>query len=120
MKGKKIVLLFSIAVLILAASSLSAQELAMPLDQKTVGPGCGSVTFDGITYRIMTKGNYYLTFSRVDNEHHRVMILPAEGETPPYREIYLQWEFFPIVELDLGFGETNTYLLGTETGYVEK
>jgi len=120
MKGTKIVLLFSIAALILATSSLSAQDLAMPLDQKIVGPGCGIVKFDGITYRIMTMGTYYLTFSRVDNEHHRVMILPAEGETPPFCEIYLQWDFFPIVELDLGFGDTNTYLLGTETGYVEK
>jgi ABC-type amino acid transport substrate-binding protein len=120
MKGTKIVLLFSIAVLILAASSLSAQDLAMPLDQKIVGPGCGIVKFDGITYRIMTTGTYYLTFSRVDIDHHRVMILPAESQTPPFCEIYLQWDFFPIVELDLGFGDTNTYLLGTETGYVEK
>lgn len=120
MKGTKIVLLFSIAVLILAASSLSAQDLAMPLDQKIVGPGCGIVKFDGITYRIMTMGTYYLTFSRVDIDHHRVLILPAENQTPPFCEIYLQWEFFPIVELDLGFGDTNTYLLGTETGYVEK
>ncbi len=120
MKGTKIVLLFSIAVLIIAASSLSAQELAIPIDVKTVSPGCRIVKFDGITYRIMTKGNYYLTFSRVDNEYHRIMILPAEGETPPFCEIYMQWEFFPVVELDLGFGDTNTYLLGTETGYVEK
>ena len=120
MKGIKIVLLFLIAAPILAASSLSAQELALPLDQKTVGPGCGIVKFDGVTYRIMTMGNYYLTFSRVDQEHHRVLILPAENETPPFCEIYLQWEFFPVVELDLEVGETNTYLLGTETGYVEK
>ncbi len=120
MKGITIVFLFSVTLLILASSFVSAQELAIPIDEKTVSPGCRIVKFDSITYRIMTSGNYYMTFSRVDSKHHRVFVLPAENEIVPYCNITMQWGLFPPVELDPGFGGGNSFLLGTETGYVEK
>jgi hypothetical protein len=120
MKGLCKVFLLMFMLMILAVPFASADEQnAIPVE-KTVSPGTKVVKFEGVTYRIATRGNYYLTFERVDNEHHRVFILPAPGETAPYCAIYMQWEEFPPVSLGLEMDGATTYLLGVETGYAEK
>ena len=123
MKGIAGVIFIVVSVLVLAASSVSAAlslENQMDVDEKIISPGYQVVQFDGMVYRIYTAGCFTLTFDRVDDEHHRVFIIAAEGEVLPYSSIYMQWGLFPPVCLELGLGGGSTYLLGTETGYAEK
>jgi hypothetical protein len=122
MKGIAGVLFIAVSVLVLATSAVSAESLSnqMDIDEKTISPGFQVVQFDGTIYKILTAGAFTLTFERVDSEHHRVFIIAGEGEVLPFSSIYLQWDLFPPVCLELGLGGGSTYLLGTETGYAEK
>jgi hypothetical protein len=122
MKGIAGVLFIAVSVLVLATSAVPAESLSnqMDIDEKTISPGFQVVQFDGTTYKILTAGAFTLSFERVDNEHHRVFIIASEGEVLPFSSIYIQWNLFPPVCLELGLGGGSTYLLGTETGYAEK
>jgi hypothetical protein len=122
MKGIAGVLFIAVSVLVLATSAVPAESLSnqMDIDEKTISPGFQVVQFDGTIYRILTAGAFTLSFERVDNEHHRVFIIAGEGEVLPYSSIFIQWDLFPPVCLELGLGGGSTYLLGTETGYAEK
>ena len=123
MKGIAGVLFIAVSVLVLSASAASAAssiENQMDVPVKTADSGFQIVQFDGINYRIFTSGTIAVTFERVDSEHHRIFIIAGEGEVLPYSSVYIQWELFPPVCLEIGLGGGGTYLLGTETGYAEK
>ncbi len=123
MKGIIRLFILASAVLMITGGPVSALDSlynALDAEVKTLSPGWQIVEFENVDYRVYTGGSYTLKFARVDFEHHRVFIIPGEGEEAPYPAIYMQWSYFPPVRLDLGLGDTNTYLLGTETGYAEK
>ena len=123
MKGIIRLFILAAAVLMITGgpvSALDSLENALNVEEKSLSPGWHIVEFENIDYRVYTGGAFTLNFSRVDREHHRVFIVPGEGEVVPYSSIYIQWSYFPPVRLDLGLGDENTYLLGTETGYAEK
>lgn len=120
MRGIKIFLLTAAVVSILAATTASAEDpLGLPVGKET-RPGVTCVKFDGVTYRINTLGHFYLFFERIDQEHHRLTVIPALGEPTPYDPISLQWDLFPPVVIELLMGDDNTWMLGVETGYAEK
>jgi len=120
MRGIRIVLLIAAVVSVLAATHASAEDpLGIPVSKDT-RPGVTVVKFDGVTYRINTLGHFYLFFQKIDQEHHRVFIIPALGEPMPYDPLLFQWDDFPPVILELLEGDGNTWLLGVETGYAEK
>ncbi len=113
------VFLLAVSVLVLASVPVRADgALGIAVD-KTVSSDVRVLVFEGTTYKIFTISNYLITFERVDNTHHRIYIDPID-ETLPCYDIYIQWGFFLPVRLDIGSGGTNSYLLGTETGYAEK
>ena len=123
MKGIVKVFVLAAAVLLVTGGPVLAQdsiEKMLSVEEKTLSPGWQTVSFEGVNYRVYTSGTYKLYFSRVDEEHHRVFILPEDGEPVPCQSIYMQWGLFAPVRLDLGLGGGTSYLLGTETGYAEK
>lgn len=121
MRGSAKVFLLSVLMMLLASTMASAGDsLGLPVDVKTVGPGCTTIKFDGINYRIFTYGSYNISFERVDEAHHRIFILAGNGEPAPYCDLFVQWSFFPPVVLSIDMDGGSTYLLGTETGYAEK
>ena len=123
MKGIAGVFFIAVSVLVLAAPSASvASSLENQIDvgEKAISPGFQIVQFDGIVYRILTTGSFTFRFDRVDDEHHRVFIIPGGEEILPVCSVYIQWDYFSPVCLEFGPGGGDTYLLGTETGYAEK
>lgn len=123
MKGIFKVFILAAAVLMAAGGPVSALDSlnnALAVEEKTLSPGWQVVSFEGVDYRVYTPGTYTLVFSRVDEEHNRVFIIPGDSEPILCQSIYMQWGFFPPVRLDLGLGGGTSYLLGTETGYAEK
>jgi hypothetical protein len=99
----------------------SLPDFAIPTDVvKTVAPGISSVSFEGVTYRIATAGRYEFRFERLDPTHHKLTIVPLEQQLQAIYDVYIQWDLFPPVILDLGGGGGFSYTLGTETGYAEK
>ena len=122
MRGSSKILMALIAVVIFAAPFASAGgSKGLPTD-KTPVISYKVVTFDGVVYRIFTEVPCDLYFSRIDDDHHRLTINPFGGKVTvlPFCEGMVQWGDFPPVTLDIVIGDSNSWILGTETGYAEK
>lgn len=122
MRGSSKILMALVAVVILAAPFAQAEdELGLPTD-KTAGSTYKLVRFDGVVYRIFMEIPCDLYFSRIDDEHHLLTVRPVTDKVTvtPFCEVSVQWGTFPAVILGLEIGGTNSWLLGTETGYAEK
>ena len=121
MRGSSKILMALVAVMILAAPfAYAGDDLGLPTD-KTSGTTYKLVRFDGVVYRIFTEVTCELYFTRIDDEHHRLTIkTPDKGVLTPFCEVQVQWGSFPPVILGLVVGDTNSWILGTETGYAEK
>lgn len=122
MKGSSKILMALVAIVMLAAPFAQAEdELGVPTD-KTSGVTYKLVSFDGVVYRIFTEISCELFFTRIDSDHHLLTIKPVIDKVAvtPFCEVSVQWGAFPPVILGLEVGGTNSWLLGTETGYAEK
>lgn len=122
MRGSSKILMALAAMVILAAPFAQAEdELGLPTD-KTTGSTFKLVRFDGVVYRIFMEIPCDLYFSRIDDEHHLLTVRPVTDKVTvtPFCEVSVQWGVFPAVILGLEIGGTNSWLLGTETGYAEK
>jgi hypothetical protein len=120
MRGSSRILMALVAVMILAAPIARAEdELGVPTD-KTSGTTYKLVRFDGVVYRITTDVPCELYFYKIDGEHHLLNIKPVVAGPLPFCVAVVQWGLFPPVTLGLSTGETNSWILGTETGYAEK
>jgi len=123
MRGSSKIVMALVAVMILAAPFAHAEdELCLPTD-KTAGTTYRVVSFDGVVYRIVSDIPCELVFLRVDSEHHSLTIKPFidKGTTVmPFCDVSVQWGAFPPLSLGLEMGGTNSWVLGTETGYAEK
>ncbi len=120
MRGSRKILMALVAVMILASPFARAgDDLGLPTD-KTSGATYTLVRFDGMVYRIMTQVSCDLFFQRIDDEHHFLSIKPVPDGVTPFCEVVVQWGMFPAVTLGLEAGGTNSWILGTETGYAEK
>ena len=120
MRGSSKILMALIAFVILAAPIAQAgNDLGLPTD-KTSGANYQLVRFDGVIYKIFTEVPCDLYFQVVDDEHHRLTITPKVSGPVPFCEAVVQWGMFPPISLELVIGGTNSWLLGTETGYAEK
>ena len=121
MRGSSKILMALVAVMILAAPLARAgDDLGLPTDKTSKGTTYQLVRFDGVIYRITTEVACNLYFERVDDELHRLSIKPVAEELTPVCLVVIQWGMFPAVTLGLEGGGTNSWLLGTETGYAEK
>mgnify|MGYP003572517944 CR=1 FL=1 len=122
MRGSSKILMALIAVIILAAPFAKAEdELCLPTD-KTAGSTYKVVIFDNVIYRIVTDIPCEMLFYKVDNDHHSLTIKPAGDKVTvtPFCVVSVQWGSFPPLSLGLEIGGSNSWLLGTETGYAEK
>ena len=120
MRGSSKILMALVAVMILAAPfAWAGDDLGLPTD-KTSGTTYKLVRFDGVDYRIATEISCDLYFYKVDSEHHRLSIKTVPDGVTPFCEVVVQWGLFPAVSLGLSAGGTNSWILGTETGYAEK
>ena len=122
MRGSSKILMALVAMVIFAAPFAQAEdELGLPTD-KTAGSTFKLVRFDGVVYRIFMEIPCDLYFSRIDDEHHLLTVQPVTDKVTvtPFCEVSVQWGTFPAVSLGLEIGGTNSWLLGTETGYAEK
>lgn len=119
MKGIARVLPLVIAILLLSAVLVPAQDYVMPVD-KTVRSGYSVIEFDGIDYRVFTPVQCLFTFSKIDDRYHSLAIRPAKPGPVPYIEITIQWSVFPTIPLDIDTADGNDYELDTESGYAEK
>ncbi|MCK4548559.1 MAG: hypothetical protein KAU49_00245 [Candidatus Krumholzibacteria bacterium] len=120
MRGSSKILMVLVVVMILAAPFARADDgLGLPTD-KTSGATYELVRFDGVVYRITADVECELFFFRIDNEHHLLSIKPVEEGPTPLCVVVVQWGMFAPVALGLGAGDTNDWILGTETGYAEK
>ena len=119
MRGSSKILLALIAVVMLAAPFARAGDLGLPTD-KTSGSAYKLVYFEGVTYRIATDVPCQIYFTKVDDRHHRLNVLPLVDEVTPFCDVVVQWGLFPPVTLGLMSGDANSWILGTETGYAEK
>ena len=122
MRGSSKILMALVAMMIFAAPFANAgDDLGVPTD-KTSGTTYKLVMFDGMVYRIFTEVSCDLYFTRIDDEHHLLTIRPKpdKGVLTPFCEVSIQWGAFPSVTLGLVMGDTNSWILGTETGYAEK
>ncbi len=121
MRGSRKILMALVAVMILAAPLARAgEDLCLPTDKTSSGTTCQLVGFDGVLYRITTEVACELFFRKIDDGHHLLNIKPVADEVTPYYEVYIQWGLFPAVILGIEAGGTNSWILGTETGYAEK
>ncbi len=120
MRGSSKILMALVVVIIFAAPFARADDgLGLPTD-KTSGATYNLVRFDGVVYRITTDVECDLFFYRIDSEHHLLSIKPVEEGPTPFCMVVIQWGMFPSVALGLGMGDSNDWILGTETGYAEK
>jgi hypothetical protein len=122
MRGSSKILVALVAVVILAATFAHAEdELGLPTD-KTAGTAYNLVRFDGVVYRIFTEIPCELHFSRIDDEHHLLTVKPIVDKVTvtPFCDVQIQWGLFSPLILGLEIGGTNSWILGTETGYAEK
>ena len=122
MRGSSKILMAVVAAVILAAPFAQAEEgLGLPTD-KTTGTTYKLVMFDDVVYRILTEIPCELFFTRIDSEHHLLTVRPVADKVTvtPFCEVSVQWGPFPAVILGLEMGGTNSWILGTETGYAEK
>lgn len=120
MRGSSKILMALVAVMILAAPFARAGDnLGLPTD-KTSGATYTLVRFDDVDYRIVTEVSCDLFFQKIDEEHHLLSIKTVPDGVMPYCEVVVQWGMFPPVTLGLEAGGTNSWILGTETGYAEK
>jgi hypothetical protein len=119
MRGSIKILLALIAVVMLAAPFARAGDLGLPTD-KTASSSFRLVYFEGVTYRIVTEIPCEVHFSKVDENHHRLVVLPLTDGVTPFCDVMVQWGNFPYLTLGLFSGGANTWILGTETGYAEK
>jgi len=120
MRGSSKILMVLAAMMILAAPFARADDsLAVPTD-KTSGTTYKLVRFDGVTYRIFSEVSCELYFQKLDNEHHLFSAKPIAITATPFCAVSIQWDAFPGVTLFLESGGTNSWILGTETGYAEK
>jgi len=121
MRGSSKILMALVAVMILAAPLARAgDDLGLPTDKTSKGTTTQLVSFDGVIYRVTAEVSCKLYFERVDDELHRLSIKPVEVELTPVCDVVVQWGGFPAVTLGLVIGGSNSWLLGTETGYAEK
>jgi hypothetical protein len=121
MRGSRKILMAMIAVLILTAPLARAgDELGLPTDKTSKGNTTQLVRFDGVIYKITTEVSCEIYLERVDDFFHRLNIKPVEQVLTPVCDVTVQWGVFPPVTLGLETGGTNSWLLGTETGYAEK
>ena len=120
MRGSRAVLAAVAVAMILAASPAWTQdELQISVD-KSVSSGASVIKFEGVTYWIYTQGDFYVSFTRIDNNHHRIYVAAKPGLPTPYYPISVQWGIFSPVSLELESGGEDSWLLGLETGYAEK
>jgi len=119
MRGSKILMALVVVMILAAPFASVADELGLPTD-KTSGATYDLVRFDGVVYRISTDVECELFFYRIDAEHHLLSIKPVEEGPLPFCMVVVQWGMFPPVALGLGTGDSNDWILGTETGYAEK
>ncbi len=119
MKGIARVLPLAIAILLLSAVLVPADEYVMPVD-KTVRSGYSVIEFDGINYRVYTPVKCRFIFSKIDDRYHALAIRPVRLDPVPYIEITIQWNVFPTVPLGLDSADGNDFELDTESGYAEK
>jgi hypothetical protein len=121
MRGSRKILMALVAVVILAAPlAWAGDDLGLPTNKTSSGTISQMVRFDGVIYRITTDVSCDLFFRKIDDGHHLLNIKPVAEELTPYCEASIQWGMFPAVVLGLEAGGTNSWLLGTETGYAEK
>ncbi|MCD6379535.1 hypothetical protein J7M07_03720 [bacterium] len=118
---KSFKVVFAVLLLcVLSTSIVSAQDpMGIPVDVKISGGGCTYVYFNGIMFRIASRGDYYFDFEEYDDEWVSLRIIPYE-QKPEYHPVYIQWGTFDTVVLTLETGDDGIYLLGSETGYAEK
>ena len=119
MKSIATVLSLLIAILLLSAIPVRADECMLSVD-KTVGPGYTVIHFDGIAYRLFSTAQYQLVFTRLDDRYHRLEVRPIKSGPIMYQELSIQWGSFPTIPLDLDSADGNDFELDTETGYAEK
>lgn len=119
MRGRERVILVMLTLIVIITTLAHAQEYAIPLEE-TKCFGYTSVKFDGIEYRIFTNDVFDIAFSKVDKTHVRMFVFPCYGKIMPYHTMSVQWGGFPAVNLPLGEGDGDSFLLGSETGYAEK
>ncbi len=121
MKGMARVLPLVIAILLLSAALVPAEEdeNMIPVD-KTVRPGYTYIEFAGIIYRVYTPVKCRFIFSKIDDRYHALAIRPVKPGPVPYIEVTIQWNAFPTIPLGIDSAEGNDYELDTESGYAEK
>lgn len=119
MKGIARVLPVVIAILLLSAVLVSAQDYVMPID-KTVRPGYTYIEFDGIHYRVFAPVQCHLTFTKIDDRYHGLAIRPVKPGPVPYIEVMIEWSVFPTIPLGIDSSSGNDFELDTESGYAEK
>ncbi len=121
MRGCARVILLMVAVIAIISTLAHAQELAIPVDmEKSTCYGYTSVRFEGMKYRIFANDVFDISFVNVDDSHVRMFVIPRCGCIMPYHSVSVQWGDFPLFELPLGEGDSDSFLLGSETGYAEK
>jgi hypothetical protein len=121
MRGRNKIMIALIALVILVAPlTVAGDEFGLPTDKTASGFSFQLVRFDGVLYRVVSDVPCALYFYRIDGEHHLLHIKPLEALPSPYCEVSVQWGNFPPIMLGLEAGDTNSWILGTETGYAEK
>jgi hypothetical protein len=119
MRGRERAILVMVTLIAIITTLAHAQEFAIPVEKSSCF-GITSVKFDGIEYRILTNDLFDIAFSKEDETHVRMFVFPRRGMLMPYHTMSVQWGEFPAVNLPLGEGDSDSFLLGSETGYAEK
>ena len=112
----------AVVLLLLVATTVSAQqEYAEALD-KAISPGYSSVSFEGTVYRFFSSCDFVVTFESVDSEHVQLHVRPLfkPGGVLPYYALSVQWGSNPAALLLLDESGSGSFTLGSETGYAEK
>jgi hypothetical protein len=108
-------------VILLAATSIPAnEELGIPLE-KTIRPVYSTVKYEGVVYRFISDASYQLRFETVDETHVGLFIKPiCGGGSGPSFVLSVQWGPFMPAFLSIDSCDGDYYILGAETGYAEK
>lgn len=120
MKRIAMVLSLLIAILLLSAILVGADDECMLSVDKTVGPGYSVIKFDGVAYRVFSPAQFQLIFVKVDDRYHRLTVVPVWTGPIMFQVLSIQWGLFPTIPLGLDSADGNDFELDTETGYAEK
>jgi len=120
-KGKVWILAILVSFLSLTSASFAQDQFqnALPLEQ-IIKPGHCIITYDGITYHLISEVSLKVRFEKVDASHVRLYLKPLDVGVQMYCTVSVQWDYFPPITLEVDTGSGSSFLLGTETGYAEK